>query len=256
MDTPSLKLIEQSHWTPPASNWSNSHIGHSQPQTDHTVSVDTLQLQTDQTVPVDILNLGFIIHTGLLTTSDWLHIHIGPPTSYWGESRNASYNLRLIRYSPWTPPVSDWSESRSGHPTTSGWSNSHSGNPIHLNWSDIHSGHPHPRTDQAVSVTCNLRLIRQSQRTQHNLRLISRPGGHTKTSDWSDIHSRYLTTSDWSDSPTGHPTYWGWSEIHSWTPQPQTDQTVPMDTPSFSPCNMNNTIFMFELDSTRHSWSK
>ena len=183
MDTPNLR--------------SNSYIGHSQPQTDHTVSVDTLQPQTDQTVPVDILKLELISHIGLLTTSDWLHIHVGPPASYWGDSPNAFYNFRLIRYSQWTPPVSDWSESRSRQP-------------VHLNWSDIHSGHSHPRTDQAVPVPCNLRLIRQSQRTHHNLRLISRPGGHTKTSD-------QTFTVDTLKPPTDQ-------TVPADTPQPQTDQ--------------------------------
>lgn len=190
--TPRIRLIRQSQQTPPASDWSKSHGGHSQPQTNHTVSVDTLQPQTGQTVPVDILNLGLIIHIGLLTTSDWLNFHIGLPASYWGDSSSASYNLRLIR---------------------------------------------------------------QSQRTQHNLRLINRPGGHTKTSDWSDIHSRHPTTSGWSITldtlqteadqkfTVGHPSIRPIRQL-KWTP------------PSFSAYSMNNTIFMFELDSTRRSWSK
>jgi hypothetical protein len=279
--TPRIRLIRQSQQTPPASDWSKSHGGHSQPQTNHTVSVDTLQPQTGQTVPVDILNLGLIIHIGLLTTSDWLNFHIGLPASYWGDSSSASYNLRLIRQSQRTqhnlrlinrpgghtktsdwsdiysrhPTTSYWSDSPTGHPTTSDWSNSRSGHPIYLNWSDIHSGHPNPQTDQTVPVPCNLRLIRQSQRTQHNLRLINRPGGHTKTSDWSDIHSRHPTTSGWSITldtlqteadqkfTVGHPSIRPIRQL-KWTP------------PSFSAYSMNNTIFMFELDSTRRSWSK
>ena len=111
--TQRIRLIRQCQWTLPASDWSNSHCGHSQPQTDHTVSVDTLQPQTDQTVSVDILNLGLIIHIELLTTSDWLHFHIGPPACYWGDSHSAPYDLRLIRYSQGTLPSLDWSDSPS-----------------------------------------------------------------------------------------------------------------------------------------------
>ena len=113
VNTPRIRLIRQSQWTPPASDWSNSHSGHSQSQADHTVSVDTLQPQADQTMPVDILNLELTIHIGLLTTSDWLHVHIGPPASYWRDSPSAPYSLRLIRYSQWTLPSSKWSDSPS-----------------------------------------------------------------------------------------------------------------------------------------------
>jgi len=289
MDTSSFTLVRNSLftfelWTLKQSQWtlcirlSHSPTTHSQNQIHQTIPMDTPSLRLiDWTLPASDWSYCLCGHS---TTSDWSNSASGHPKPRTYNSHWTPYNLRLItrshwtpslllgetvpmrptdpmiRYSQWTPPVSDWSQSRSGHSTTSDWSNRRSGHPIHLNWSDIHSGHPHPRTDQAVPVPCNLRLIRQSQRTRLKLRLISRPGGHTKTSDWSDIHSRHPTTSDWSDSPTGHPTIWGWSEIHSWTPQPQTDQTVPMDTPSFSPCSMNNTIFMFELDSTRRSWSK
>ena len=106
-------MIKQSQWTPPASDWSNSHIGHSQTQTDYTVSVDTLQPQTDQTVSVDILNLGLIIHIGRLTTSDFYTFTLDPQ-----------------------PPTEETVPVR---PTTS-------------DWSDIHSGHPHPQTEQRVAV--------------------------------------------------------------------------------------------------------
>ena len=243
-----------------ASDVSHSPSGHPQPQTDRTVTVDTLSLrmiilslwtpyklrlirqcqwtswtldlsftldslkpQTDYTFTLDPrLLLRSQSQCALQPPTDQIFTVDAPSLRLIRESQWTPYNLRLIKQSQWTPYTfklirySQWT--------------------------------PHPRTDQAVPVPCNLRLVRESQRTQHNLRLISRPGGHTKTSDWSDIHSRHPTTSDWSDSPTGHPTTsdwsdgptghptnWGWPEIHSWTPQPQTDQTVSMDTPQLQP---------------------
>jgi hypothetical protein len=141
VDTPSLRLIEQSQWTLPASDWSYCLCGH-----------PTISDWSD--VAVDILNSRCIIHIELLTISDWLHVHIGPPASYWGHSPSAPYNLRLLGYSQWTPPASDWSESRSGHL-------------IHLSWSDIHSVHPHPQTDQTVPADTAQPQTDQQSRWTH-----------------------------------------------------------------------------------------
>jgi hypothetical protein len=202
---------------PATSDWSDIHSGHPQPQTDWTVAVDTSSLR------LIVLCLWTPYSLRLIRQCQWTPYNL----RLIRHSQWTPYTFRLIRYSQWKPPI--------------------------------------------------LGLIRQSQWTPHNLRLIIRPGRHynvwlirhsqwipynfrlIRQSHWTPYNLRLIssighpTTSDWSDSPTVHFITWGWSDNHIGHPQPQ---TVPMDTPSFSPCTMNNTIFMFKLDSTRRSWAK
>jgi hypothetical protein len=125
--THSQNQIDQTVAVDILSDWSNSHSGDAQPQSDHTVSVDTLQPQTDQTVPVDVLNLR------LITRSQWTlslllrrqsECALQPSTDQIftldthslrriRQSPWTSCIFKLIRYSQWTPPSSDWSDSPS-----------------------------------------------------------------------------------------------------------------------------------------------